>query len=318
MSRNVRLAETVDMPFDSTLFAFNFYPERWNLTGDTLWTVNSRDSLFLVGYDISNKRDFCHWGLIGNGPEDYVSPGIMEGVVDRGVVLYGNTENKVVSYSLRNNRIAPLRWGSMPEWIHSRALPRPYTRVASINDSICVGTYFLPRRVGADIFNWHTGSLLSELNLSIQQPEDNMSGPYEFKIAATSNKIIVAYRYINRVEVYNLNSDNHAELQCVLGNEDDQNDLYIADRDDEMIKYYSDVQCDSSHIYLLYHGVAEKELINSFTYLRVYDINLTENLQNVELKKFFSQFLVTDGKKVLLYSPISENHLFTTILCNKD
>lgn len=309
-SRDVALTSAIQATLDSVLLTFNFYPERWSMTGDTLWVVNSRDSLSLIGYDIKSRRDFCHCGIIGNGPDEYVSPGIMEGDIEDGLVLYGNTENKVVNYSVCNDNIVPSKRGRMPEWISERGLPRPYTRIAAVNDSICVGTYFLPRQAGADIFNWYTGNLQSELNLSLKQPEEDMSGPYEFKIAASGDKIVVAYRYINRVEVFYL-VNNHAILQCVLGDDINQNDLYEADRDDEMIKYYSDVQCDSTHIYLLYHGVEEKKLNVSSTYLRVYDINLTKNLQNLVFDKYYNQFLV-NGEKALLYSPVDEDYLFTT------
>ena len=309
--RDVALSSIIKPELDSIQLSFRFYPERWTMTGgDTIWVINSRDSLFLTGFDIGKQHDFCHWGTIGNGPDEYVSPGIVEGNVESGFVLYGNTENKVVRYLFHDDGVSPIRRGQMPQWMSAQGLPKPYTRMSAINDSICVGTYFLPRQAGADIFNWHTGELIEELDLSLKKPEENMSGPYEFKIASTSDKIVVAYRYINRVEVFKLDENFHAELIGVMGNEIDQNDLYESDRDAEMIKYYSDAQCDSGRIYLLYHGVAEKDLSTSPTYLRVYDMNLTENQQNAMFDQYLNQFLVADGGNVLLYSPNNEDYLF--------
>lgn len=198
----------------------------------------------------------------------------------------------------------------MPLWMTDRGLPKPYTRISAINDSICIGTYFLPKQAGADIFNWHTGELIEALDLSLEQPKDHMSGPYEFKIASTSDKIVVAYRYIDRVEIFDLDENYHAELKGVMGDNIDQNDLYEADRDPEMIKYYSDVQCDSDCIYLLYHGVAEKDLPASSTYLRVYDIGLTRNRKNAMFDRYLDKFLVAGSGDVLFYSPDNEDYLF--------
>ncbi|MCC8072036.1 MAG: TolB-like 6-bladed beta-propeller domain-containing protein [Bacteroidales bacterium] len=311
LERNLVLAPMIKPELDSMQLSFGFYPERWTLTqGDTIWVVNSRDSSFLVGFDMGEQHDFCHWGTLGQGPEEYISPGIVEGTNENGFVLYGNTENRVLSYLYQDEEVTPIRRGQMPPWITDQGLPKPYTRISAINDSIYIGTYFLPREAGADIFNWHTGELIEELPLSLEQPEENMSGPYEFKIASNGNKIVVAYRYVNRVEVFNLSDNYQAELECVLGDEITQNDLYEADRDAEMIKYYTDVQCDSSSIYLLYHGVAEKDLFHSPTSLRVYDIDLTENQQNAMFDRFFDQFLLTTSGDVVLYSPNNEDYLF--------
>lgn len=100
----------------------------------------------------------------------------------------------------------------------------------------------------------------------------------------------------------------------MIGDGVNQNDLFEADRDDEMIKYYSDVQCDSTHIYLLFHGVAEKDLGNCPTYLRVYDHKLNENQRNFLYDRYFDRFLVTQKGQILLYSPIDEDYLFTSMV----
>ncbi|MCM1111513.1 MAG: hypothetical protein NC336_09910 [Clostridium sp.] len=138
-------------------------------------------------------------------------------------------------------------------------LPKPYTRIAAVNDSVVIATYFIPRKAGADLFNRNSGELLSELNLGIEQPDDHLSMTYHFKIATSGNRFIVAYRYINRLEFFELDPRVKPELTLVVGDDRTQYDLFEAEKIDQMVKYYDDVQCDSEYAYLLFGGVPEKE-----------------------------------------------------------
>ena len=305
---NVHSIETIS-ELDSIVQKWNLYPERWNINGDTLWIVNTRDSLFLSGYDIKNDSLFCYWGHIGNGPDDYVAPGIIEGVVN-GLKLYGNTECKVIGYRFGNGMPFEFLRGKLPVWNKDRGIPKPYTRISAINDSIGIGTYFFPRKVGADVINIKSGELLSEITLGVEQSEERLSEPYQFKIASASNIIVVAYRYLNRIEVYRVNDGYETEPFYAIGNSSDQSELYEADRDDEMVKYYSDVQCDDRYIYLLWHGAEERELDLSPTHLLVYDITTGENIKNILLDRCFTKLLTDGNGRIILWTPLAENNIY--------
>lgn len=306
-----RLADEISATPDSFAVDFNFYPERWNICGDTLWVVNSRDSAFLTGLDLDTHKHVITWGNIGNGPEDFVSPGIIEEFDAKLLTLYGNTENKVVSYRIDNSKPIERTRGWMPMWMSDRGIPKPYTRIAAVNDSVVVGTYFFPRHAGADIFNTATSEMIAELTPAIDQPEENMSGPYEFKVAVGGNKVVLAYRYIQRIEVYDLDDSFAPTLNLTIGNTIDQYDLYDADRDQEMIKYFSDIQCDDARAYILYHGVAEERLGDSAAHLLVYDLDSGSNIANINLGTYFNQLLIGRDGTIYLYSPQSEDYIFT-------
>lgn len=304
------VAETC-VELDSIHMDFTFYPERWNMKGDTLWVLNTRDSLFLTGYSIPQKEVICSWGTLGQGPEEYVVPGIIEGACNESFTLYGNTGNKIVGYSMSNGRPMEKWRGSFPVWMSQKGLPKPYTRVAAVNDSIFIGTYFFPRQAGADMLNGRSGELVSEIELGIEQPDEHMSGPYQFKIATSSGGMFVAaYRYIDRFEVYDTDGCMDARITYAIGNAFSQNDLYESDRDNEMKKFYSDVQCDARNAYLLYHGVPEQELEYSPTYLHIYDLESGKNVKNIKIDKYIDCLLVTDDGMIILYSPSDEDKIF--------
>lgn len=304
------MASETKANLDSVDLHFNFYPERWDITGDSLWILNSRDSLFLTGYDIISNKEFCNWGTIGNGPGEYVAPGLIENASDGLLWLYGNTENRIAQYKIQDNTPIQINQYTMPVWIGERGLPKPYTRIAAINDSICIGTYFLPRKVGADVFNIHTAELLDEVDLGLLQPEDNRSMPYQFKVSVAGDKLIFAYRYVNRIEVHKLKNDWTTELEYIIGDENDQYDKFEADKDDEMFKYYSDIQSDSKYAFALYQNNEERNLNNTKTHLLIYDLETGENVKNILLPGYFDKLLVNNKGVAVLSSPLEENKLF--------
>ena len=73
-----RLADETSCRLDSIKVDFNLFPERWNVDGDILWVVNSRDSLFLTRYNLASHTVEWKGGLIGQGPGEYISPGLVE------------------------------------------------------------------------------------------------------------------------------------------------------------------------------------------------------------------------------------------------
>lgn len=303
-------ADEISSEVDSIAFIWDFYPERWNINGDMLWVINSRDSLFLSGYDLRRDSLLCRWGYIGNGPDDFISPGIVEGLSDD-LKLYGNTECKVVGYAFDNGTLSVVSRGKLPVWNNEKSIPKPYTRISRINDSIGVGTYFFPRKVGADIIDMNTGKLLSEIQLGIEQSEEKMSGPRQFKTASTGDMIITAYRYLDRIEVYRINDKFEAVPVYAIGNSADQSDLYEADRDNEMVKYYSDVQCDKKYAYLLWHGVEEQNLETSPTRLLIYDMATGENIRNILLDRYYEQLLTDGDGRIMLWSPLAEDNIYS-------
>ena len=77
-----------------------------------------------------------------------------------------------------------------------------------------------------------------------------------------------------------------------------------------MIKYFSDIQCDSKYAYLLYHGVETNKLEYSPTYLLIYDLDSYKNVANIRLDYYFDQLLVNNAGKIILSSPNHEDQIY--------
>lgn len=307
-----RLAGETSCRLDSIKVDFNLFPERWNVDGDILWVVNSRDSLFLTRYNLASHTVEWKGGLIGQGPGEYISPGLVESSSPGIVGLYSNTLNRVDNYASKDT-LEKIFTGSFPIWNEGRSLPKPYTRLAAINDSTMVGTYFLPREAGADIIDVKSGRLLSTVRPHFPVEEDAASGPLEFKASVSGDNLVLAYRYVDRVEFYRLDG-GEARFAGAVGDSSTQEDLYEADRDDEMVKHYSDVYAVGNKVCLLYQGVQERDMRKSPTHLLVYDMESRSNLANINLGRYFSDMQYwkdsSGSERIVLFDPLSEDYLF--------
>ena len=122
--------------------------------------------------------------------------------------------------------------------------------------------------------------------------------------------MVIAYRYINRIEVYSV-SEKGFSFQYAIGESETQEELYKQDRDDEMIKHYSDIYCGKNKIYALYQGVQEKDLPDAHSYLEVFDIVKGVNVANIKLERYVTDILIDEKQnKAYVYAPESGDYLY--------
>lgn len=305
------LTEERSILLDSIIPSFSFYPERWTTDGVDLWIINSRDSLFLKRYSPKTNQILWSGGSIGRGHNEYISPGIIEGISKGTISLYSNTLDRVDEYSTTSKEPVMLNSAKLPVWNEMHGIPKPYTRMARVNDSIVVGTYFLPRKAGADIINVSKGVLVSDFPLGITQSEETASGPYEFKVATDRSYAAVAYRYIDRLEFYSVNPKGITTLIQTLGNDKTQTELYNADRDDEMIKYYSDVFVYDGNVFVLRQNIEDGRMADANTHLLVYDLKSGVNVENISLGREVSELqVIPDIDRIVFYSMLNPDFIY--------
>lgn len=296
---------------DSCRMNDRFLPSRWDAGKERLWVVNFKDSLFLTGYRLSDMSSALEWGHSGDGPDDFLSPGLVTNNAEGTVGVYSNTGNKIVTYATDDDRLREIGRGSFPIWNEKMGVGKPYTRLTRLNDSIYAGTYFMSHEIGTDLINIVSGKLTGELPLGVRMTDENrMSEPFTYSIAACGNRLAVAYKYMNRIEVFETDDNGVAKLTRFFGEPTDQSELYEADRDEEMIRYYCDIGMSGDRIYALFSGVAEGNLSGSESRLEIFETSTLRNLANINLKGYFSQLLAAGNGEVILYSPEREDYVF--------
>ena len=180
-----------------------------------------------------------------------------------------------------------------PLWNKQRKIPKAYTRLIQYNDSLFIGTSFMPKEISVELMNLNTEKVVNSINFPLKPKEEEYSGPYECKIATEMNFIVAAYRYINRLEIYKL-SDQKIQLNTIIGDANNQYDLYRLNKDSEMIFHYSDIVCGKNQIYALYQGVKERELSSANSKIEVYAYDGT-HLRTFDLGRNIEKILVDES-----------------------
>lgn len=292
------LVDIVDAEPDSVKLPFLFYPERWFMTGANLFVLNSKDTPFFTIYNFDTGK-VCQWGQIGTGPGEYVVPSLCRMNEPATFGIYSNGLNKLDIYQIVADSVSNLSAYHFPIWNKERGLPKAYTRLQQVDDSLFVGTSFTPKEIFVELMDMKKEKLVDAVDFLLKPSEDSYSNPYECKISVAGNQMAIAYRYINRLEIYEI-SPVGFKLETVVGDDKTQETLCNQDRDEEMIVYYSDVICSTKGVYVLFQGVQEQDLSEVNSSLEIYDWE-GRNRAVFDLKKPIDSF-VLDEKSEVIYA----------------
>lgn len=271
---------------------FLFYPERWCLNDSKLYVLNSRINPFLTIYNLQ-ENSYIQYGNIGQGPKEFIVPSLCEMKEPEKIGIYSNSMNKLDVLHFNSDSLLYVKTLHFPLWNKQRGIPKAYTRLIQYNDSLFIGTSFMPKEISVELMNLKTEKVVNSVNFPLKPKEGEYSRPYECKIATEMNFIVAAYRYINRLEIYKL-SDQKFQLNTIIGDANNQYDLYRLNKDNEMILHYSMTVCGKNQIYALYRGVKEKELSSANSKIEVYSYDGT-HLRTFDLGRSIEKILVDES-----------------------
>lgn len=292
---------------DTLSLPFLFYPERWFLNDSRLYVLNSKTEPFLSVCNLSDGS-WMQWGRMGNGPGEFVIPSLCEMKAPRQVGIYSNSLNRLEVYQVRPDTLVSQGVYAFPLWNKERGIPKAYTRMLQYDDSLFVGTSFMPRQVSVDLLDLKNSKVIDEAPLSLHPSEDEYAGPYECKVAVGDGYMVAAYKYTDRLDVFRI-SPHGFKLLYTIGDAVSQYDLYRQERDDEMVCHYTDVVCGKDRIYALHQGVEYKDLPVAESKLEIYAIT-GEPLQTLNLGRSMAGIVVDERSgRVYAYDRNEENDL---------
>lgn len=290
------LKDKLSIEVDSLKLPFIFYPERWFLNNNQLYVLNNKDSSFLSIFDLYTQK-LIQWGKIGNGPNEYIIPSLCRMKKNGNVGIYSNALNIMNIYQTKADSLIHTHTFHFPIWSKEHGIPKSYTRMQQYDDSLFIGTSFMPKEIAVELLNLKTEKVVDAVDFSLKPSENDYSGPYECKISVSDNYMAIAYRYINRLEVYQISSLGF-NLKFIIGDDKLQNDLYNKDQDDEMIYYYSDVICGKNTIYAIYQGTQVQNLSNVRSSLEIYNLE-GENLNTINLGRYISDIVIDETSNIV-------------------
>lgn len=291
---------------DSIALPFLFYPERWFLSHGDLYVLNSRAAPFLTVYSLPERRVRTQWGAIGRGPHEFPIPSLGEMRDKDRVAIYSNSLNRMETFELQADSFVYRSTALIP----TGGGPKPYTRLVQYNDTLFVGTSFLPRQIAVELLDMRGERIVDAVDFPLRPAEGGYSAPFECKAALCGDRMAVAYRYIDRIELYDL-SPQGFRLTHVIGSDTSQEELCAQDRDDEMLFYYSDIVCGQRYVYALWQGVRTGNLGTTESRIEIFDAANGEMLRILSPARYLTD-IVVDEKAGIIYGhdPLNEECLY--------
>ncbi len=296
---------------DSIILPFLFCPERWYLSHGDLCVLNSRVAPFLTVYSLPEQSVRTQWGNLGRGPHEFPLPSLGEMQDKNRIAIYSNSLNRLELFELRADAPVYLSTSHFPVWMKgNRLLPKPYTRLVQYNDMLFVGTSFLPRQIVVELLDMRNEQVVDAVDFPLRPADGGYSAPFECKTALCGDRMAVAYRYIDRVELYDLSSEGF-RLTHVLGSDVTQEGLCARNRDDEMYFYYSDVICRERYVYALWQGIPTGNLEKAKSRIEIIDTRSGETLRILSSDRYLTE-IVVDEKAGIVYGhdPLNEDCLY--------
>lgn len=280
---------------DSILLPEIVQNHRWYCRGNKMAVLDMKSDNFLGHlFKLPDMNLSTKFAPKGKGPGEYISPGLIIMNNELQIGLYELSKNSIDFYNIVNDTICFEKTYKFPVWMAERNLPKSYSRVWQISDSILLGITFPPQIAEIDLIDIKNVNLIGSVDFPLKPTGNAGSYPYLFQADYFDGKLVLAYNYINRIEVYNV-SNSEIKLNYIIGEDKTQEEIVLADKYDDMLLYYSAIACDKEKIYALYQGVPEGGLYNNgtnYSTLEIFDIKSGEGGDMINLSQYFDDIIV--------------------------
>lgn len=234
----------------------------WKISSNRICFVTgglSNNFLSVYSYPVCEK--LFDYGEIGQGPYEFITLNSGDAVAEN-MLLYDIMGRKLVELSFGDDSLRVLK--SLPLYNDEKGLCEPFTFISQIK-----GDKYLMKVDEADSSYWDIADLgQSKILGSYKNPirkKDSSYTPFDFIQYISDSTLVVAYKYIDRIEFYSI-ADDEIKPKFLLGKNKDQSDIKDYNY---LMQYYLSVVARSGSILCL----KSSDGTESGDIIEVYDIN---------------------------------------------
>ena len=275
----------------------NLYIDVWNWAVKNeqivILSKENRDN-FLYVFSLPKFGPVYKCGNYGGGPDEFTAVNWINMLNNRQVGLYDIPRKKMYTYDLMSDTLVLNKTFEFRIW--ERNVAPPYTSIQQINDSLFVMKADMKEFTELELVNINTGEILQIFRPMLERESKiRTSAPYIFNVSANNNNIVLAYNFINRLELFKLD-DGVSQIKpfLVIGSAKDQSDKKIED----YVVYYTDVYCNNKYIYALSQQGGMRESIKN-SIIEIYTLDGVP-VKKITLDKHLHYFTI-DYKRGVIY-----------------
>lgn len=197
----------------------------WKITNDkVIFMSYGLHENFIRVYSYPEFHLLYSGGRKGQGPDEFVTINWGDAKQKNEFIIYDIMNSKLNLYVTSSDSISCMKWYDLGHG--SDGVCKPYTRILHLNDNRFLMKYDSPNESKLEIVDLDKKKIVAQQeNLLRKRYEKRMSyTPFDFNFSVWDDHLLVTYNYVDRMELYDINSEQ-ISLRMIVGNPDDQSEL---------------------------------------------------------------------------------------------
>lgn len=200
---------------DSLTIDETFMLTDWKVGNDllVLYDWGTKDSLLNV-FSLPNGEPILRKVKVGNGPGELIAPMPGHAVSDNKFLIYDMMRRLLMLYDTNSNDSEPLT--ELPLPVDEEGMAPPFTFISQLNDSL-----FLMKTDSRESSEWQCYDLKNDKllwsEINPYRGDALAYIPCDFNQLASDSTLLIAYKYMDLVEIYNLDPSNGIRKKTSFG-----------------------------------------------------------------------------------------------------
>jgi hypothetical protein len=263
----------------------------WKLVNDRIIILSAQDrDYFLYAFSVPDFRLVYKYGQYGEGPDEFTAVNWLNTTNENLLGLYDIPRLSMYLHNLESDTLYRYKTFKFNQW--DGRLSKPYTFIQQQNDSVFFLKADMRDYTEIEMVNINSGNVLQTFRNLITRKPNTIFTTYYFHLAANEKNLVLAYKYIDRLEFFKYDTVMKPDL--IVGSDSDQSSRK---QPEDYATYYTQVLCDDKYVYGLYQGQKENEIKNS--YIEIYTFDGSPVLR-VELDRYI-QYILPDKRRNCIY-----------------
>lgn len=283
--------QIIELPaLDSTEIQETFQLGTWKINSEYICFVTyGLTEGFLSVYSYPACEKLYDYGKIGQGPNEFIT--LMCGEANsEDMLLYDIMGRKIVQLSIGNDSVRISK--TLPLYNDVSGMCKPFTYISQIEkDKYLMKVDDVETSVW-EIADLKKGGKVLDTHYNMLRKENTSYTPFDFIQCISDSMVMVAYKYMDRIELYSI-ADDKMKAIFALGSEKDQSDLKSYNN---LMEYYISIASHSG----LFYCLKSNDGTNVGNIVEVYDNNANCSIKYM-LEKGVNAIKIDKGGVIVGY-----------------
>lgn len=271
MTEEVTFPQVISLDADSIHIHQTLDLWEWKMNNNQLLIFSPLNlNGILYSFSLPTLEFQYKYGRIGRGPDEFIAANWTNTLHKNHVSLYDIPQRKLHIYTTSADTMYQIQEYEIGKW--TGEICKPYTNIQEINDSIYLFKADMKKNSILEVMDIKNNRLLFTTSPFLKHDPKLNPFLFSYVISYNHNTLILAYKYMNRIEFYHVSPDYTLTPKLVIGNDQDQHKIFYESQQNfnKLIPYYHTICCTDKYIFVLNQSMTKQapfhSVIDQYTY----------------------------------------------------